>query len=220
MKTQIGLSICPVRLVSLLPAGKNIRSLATHWAHSEDSDQTGRMPRLIWVFAGRTGQFVVFVMRRLIYFRRSTTKPTKCHVRPAKTQISLNIRPVWSVFAVNFMGSSEPKLCSSRQQRLWISLSRCQGWSEISLGAHVISYPGHFVPKSFRTILVISYPLLFSIWSFRTQFSHFVPISYPVRSFRTYFHYFLENRFGHFVPIFFTVSYPSHFVPEVISYPF
>ena len=29
-------------------------SLATHWEHSEDSDQTGRMPRLIWVFAGRT----------------------------------------------------------------------------------------------------------------------------------------------------------------------
>ena len=32
---------------------------------SEDSDQTGRMPRLIWVFAGRTGHFVGFVMRRL-----------------------------------------------------------------------------------------------------------------------------------------------------------
>ena len=29
-------------------------------------DQTGRMPRLIWVFAGRTDQFVVFVTRRLI----------------------------------------------------------------------------------------------------------------------------------------------------------
>ena len=28
-------------------------SLAINWAHSEDSDQTGRMPRLIWVFAGR-----------------------------------------------------------------------------------------------------------------------------------------------------------------------
>ena len=27
---------------------------ATHCAHNEDSDQTGRMPRLIWVFAGRT----------------------------------------------------------------------------------------------------------------------------------------------------------------------
>ena len=29
-------------------------SLATHWAHSEVSDQTVRMPRLIWIFAGRT----------------------------------------------------------------------------------------------------------------------------------------------------------------------
>ena len=30
------------------------------WAHSEDSDQTGRMPRLIWVFAGRT--VILFVL--------------------------------------------------------------------------------------------------------------------------------------------------------------
>ena len=32
---------------------------------SEDSGQTGRMPRLIWIFAGRTGHFVGFVMLRL-----------------------------------------------------------------------------------------------------------------------------------------------------------
>ena len=32
----------------------------------EDTDQTGRMPRLILVFTGRTGHFVGFVMRRLI----------------------------------------------------------------------------------------------------------------------------------------------------------
>ena len=37
-----------------LSAWRNLGSLATHWAHSEDSDQTGWMPRLIWVFAGRT----------------------------------------------------------------------------------------------------------------------------------------------------------------------
>ena len=37
-------------------------------ADNEDSDQTGRMPRLIWVFAGRTCHFVGFVMRRLICF--------------------------------------------------------------------------------------------------------------------------------------------------------
>ena len=32
-------------------------------ANSEDSDQTGQMPRLIWVFAGCTCHFVGFVMR-------------------------------------------------------------------------------------------------------------------------------------------------------------
>ena len=44
-------------------------SLGTQWvpkdpgflhADSEDSDQTGRMPRLIWVFAGRTCHYVGF----------------------------------------------------------------------------------------------------------------------------------------------------------------
>ena len=39
---------------SSLSAWRNLGSLATNSAHSEDSDQTGRMPRLIWVFAGRT----------------------------------------------------------------------------------------------------------------------------------------------------------------------
>ena len=36
------------------PHKEKYMSLATHWAHSVDTDQTGRMPRLIWVFAGRT----------------------------------------------------------------------------------------------------------------------------------------------------------------------
>ena len=35
---------------SSLSAWRNIWSLAIHWAHSKDSDQTGQMPRLIWVF--------------------------------------------------------------------------------------------------------------------------------------------------------------------------
>ena len=36
-------------------------------ADSEDSDKTGRMPRLISVFAGRTGYFVGFVVLQLIF---------------------------------------------------------------------------------------------------------------------------------------------------------
>ena len=53
-KTQISLGIRLVWSVSSLSAWRDLGSLATHWAHSEDSDQTGQMPRLIWVFAGRT----------------------------------------------------------------------------------------------------------------------------------------------------------------------
>ena len=53
-KTQISLGIRPVWSESSLSAWRNIGSLATHWAHSEDSDQTGWMARLIWVIAGRT----------------------------------------------------------------------------------------------------------------------------------------------------------------------
>ena len=34
--------------------------VATHWTHSEDSDQTERMPRLIWVLVGRT--VILFVL--------------------------------------------------------------------------------------------------------------------------------------------------------------
>ena len=35
-------------------------------ADSEDFDQTGQMLRPVWVFAGRKGHFVGFVMSRLI----------------------------------------------------------------------------------------------------------------------------------------------------------
>ena len=53
-KTQISLGIRPVLSESSLSAWRNLGPLATYWAHSEDSDQTGRMPRLIWGFAGHT----------------------------------------------------------------------------------------------------------------------------------------------------------------------
>ena len=58
-KTQISLGICPVWSESSLSAWRNCGSLATHWAHSKDSDQTGQMPRLIAVFAGRTATLLV-----------------------------------------------------------------------------------------------------------------------------------------------------------------
>ena len=55
-KIQISLGIHPAWTESLLSVWWHLASLhvATQWAHSKDSDQTGRKPRLIWVFAGRT----------------------------------------------------------------------------------------------------------------------------------------------------------------------
>ena len=67
-KTQISLGICPVWSESLLSAWRNLGPLATHWAHSEDSDQTGWIPRLIWVFAGRTLILLVLSCRGSFLF--------------------------------------------------------------------------------------------------------------------------------------------------------
>ena len=47
-------------------------------ADSEDSDQTGRIPRLIWVFAGRSYHFVGFVMSRLLFSQHLKTITDSC----------------------------------------------------------------------------------------------------------------------------------------------
>ena len=65
-KTQISLGIRPVWSESSLCAQWVAKDPSFLQADSEDSDQTGRMPRLIWVFAGRTCRFVRFVTMRLI----------------------------------------------------------------------------------------------------------------------------------------------------------
>ena len=66
-KTQISLGIRPVWSESSLFAQWVAKDPSFLHADSEDSDQTGRMPRLIWVFAGRTCHFIGFVTRRLVY---------------------------------------------------------------------------------------------------------------------------------------------------------
>ena len=53
-KTQISLGIHPVWSESSLCAQRVAKDPSFLHADSEDSDQTGRMPSLFWVFAGRT----------------------------------------------------------------------------------------------------------------------------------------------------------------------
>ena len=69
-KTQISLGICPVWSESSLCAQCVAKDPSFLHADVEDSDQSGRMPRLIrWsVFAGRRCHFVGFVMMRLKWF--------------------------------------------------------------------------------------------------------------------------------------------------------
>ena len=62
----------PVWSESSQSARRKLGPLATHWANSKDSGQTGRMPRLICVFAGRTFHLVGFVVRWLIWESRKT----------------------------------------------------------------------------------------------------------------------------------------------------
>ena len=66
-ETQISLGIRPVCSESSLCAQWVAEDPSFFHADWDDSDQTGWMPRLIWVFAGRTNHFVGFVMRRLIF---------------------------------------------------------------------------------------------------------------------------------------------------------
>ena len=76
-KTHISLGIRPVWSESSLCAQWVAKGPMFLHADSEDSDQTGRMPRLIWVFAGRTRHFVGFVMRWLILSKEQYTCTVK-----------------------------------------------------------------------------------------------------------------------------------------------
>ena len=67
VKTQISLGIRPVWSESSLCAQWVAKDPIFLHADSEDSDQTGRIPRRIWVFAGRTRHFVGIVMRWLTW---------------------------------------------------------------------------------------------------------------------------------------------------------
>ena len=89
-KTQISLGIRPVWSESSLSAWRKHWSLATHWAHTEDSDQTGRMPRLIWVFAGRT--VILLVLSWGGSFVATTTTPTTTSAIPTVKSTTSQVR--------------------------------------------------------------------------------------------------------------------------------
>ena len=93
--------------VYMLSAWRKPGFIATHWVYSEDSDQTGRMPRLIWVFAGRTLTLLVLSCRdsftlavRQTSFLKSQKGNTLCVCHQSALQILHNaIETVGLAFA-------------------------------------------------------------------------------------------------------------------------
>ena len=74
-------------------------------------------------------------------------KPTKWHVRPAKTQISLGSCPVWSVFAVCMKKALVLSYPLTAQQRLWsdwvdaqADLSLCWAQMPFCRFCHVLTH--------------------------------------------------------------------------------
>ena len=76
--TQISLRIHAVWLESSLSARRNFASLAIRNAPSEDSDQTARMRRLIWIFAGRTHPKVRFLTFGLVNMNNLIQSNVEC----------------------------------------------------------------------------------------------------------------------------------------------
>ena len=137
-KIQISLGIRPVWSESSLSTWRKLGSLATHLVHSEDSDQAGRMPRLIWVFAGRSITLLVLSCRCSYYwmvkpyysnFRIITVillvKFLRYHKFPkySDTQkICCNHSKIWTMWLYQ---SNESKQC--RQNGI-----QCRPWSDCS----------------------------------------------------------------------------------------
>ena len=115
-KTQISLGIRPVWSES---------SLCTQWvakdpsflhAGSEDSDQTGRMPRLIWVFAGHTATLLVLSCRgSYIWDKKHFHKPYK----PVHFQWTGMYQPYYAWLQYQTLRTWHHVVVSWTQQPLW-----------------------------------------------------------------------------------------------------
>ena len=79
---------------------ESLDSLVTLWAHSEDSDQTGLMPRLIGVFAGCTGHFYWFCHAAAHIWATSHMVCDQLRLKPAcsatETSLGLEISAIAS----------------------------------------------------------------------------------------------------------------------------
>ena len=101
----------------------------------------------------------------------------KSYVYLVKTQISLGIHPVWSVFIVHSLGSKRPKVSSGGQRRLWSDWAGAQAdrslhWAHRSFCwfCHAVAHVWPAKTKSCLNISVVGMKKLgtFSVASNKT----------------------------------------------------
>ena len=141
-KTQISLRLRAVWLESSLSASRNFASLAIQNARSEDSDQTARMCRLIWTWAGRTCPMVRFLTLRVKWcalqknlyatIEQQWRKSASSHPPPLLNTRSLIRHSLFidTFYSIHWLWK--------RAAQVLIRLRECAGWSGPSLPAYGI----------------------------------------------------------------------------------
>ena len=106
-KTQISLGIRPVWSESSLCAQWVAKDPSFLHADSKDSDQSGRMPRLIWIFAGRTATLLVLSRGSSLDAVLSVCVPFRFRLGNRRIRQRCRIRQRWVVEFDNF-ASKQP----------------------------------------------------------------------------------------------------------------
>ena len=119
----------------------NLQSECLNKHYSDDFDENNETQGLI--FHDVLSQLWNKPDRKSILFTVNIVEPppdktNKITVRPAKTQISLGIRPVWSETSLCAQWVVRTQAFFMRTAKTLIGLGGCPGWSESSLSTHTI----------------------------------------------------------------------------------
>ena len=157
-RIQISLGIRPVWSESSLCAQWVAKEPSFLHADSEDSDQTGRMSRLIWVFAGRTLTLLVLlcrgsIMKRVVLSCSNASKIYRQNGKKCKLRSDCSFNSSWSwsaLFALTYLSQTElphnkTNKMTVRLVKTQISLGICQVCSESSLCAQWVAKDPSFL---------------------------------------------------------------------------
>ena len=129
-------------------------------------------------------------------------KTNKMSMLPAKTQISLGIRPADQSLRCPHEESLGPWLLIERIAKTLIRLGACPGWSESSLGTHSFCWFCHVAAQIHNSVLYVS-TAKFELWHGLKVQKHF---SFRNKTFFFFIFVLHSHNYVFLVP---TISYFS-----------